>query len=536
MRAKLGAVLMAALVVSVAPMAATATPPPGPLAGGDDLAEALDLEAKINDHLVWDQVVPIRYGSDARTPGDVVDAFAWGDSGLWTGVYLGSQSFRYALARDYLGREGDDEVTGEERDFWIAQRDEAKARVDRMVDKFHLLANIGSTWRTEFALSTDPNAPSFGGGVIQGEPGMLMRACAPTDAPAKWDMGPNKRVFEFPSDPAATWEDGKRYFCETAPSRDTYAGTTFGLLTAFDLVGPDDPELRQQIGADVLTLANFLLKYGWNFPRPHGNISAPPNGHDFDNFASPLFTYVPMARLNLTLAARHVAAIVGPADQATKWDAVWAEELATQGPLLGGSMEVDAAEPNNGYYKFNLHHLTGFNTVRLADPTTRPLFTQAMGVMDATTGDDINAHFEAITYALTGESRRLDDALLHLRQWRDYRARTDLGGETNNQVHCGVTIECVPNDQWDAVVAGQLVTTKPGTSGLRARGPLAVADRPPTDFLWQRPPTQLNGSTEAAVEEVGHDYLLPYWLLRYYTEVARPALSPFPAWPGPAHR
>lgn len=524
MRLRLAGAVMGALVVlGLAPGAKAA-----PVLDGTDQAAALDLEARVVDNFAYGQVVEIEYGSAARTPGDVANSFAWGDSGLWTGTYLAAQSYRYAVAGKYIS-EGTDVA------FWTAQRDEAKARVRTMVDKYHLLTNIAQGWRTTFSPSLDPNKPSFGGGVIQGEPGMLMRACAPTDAPANRDMEPNKRVFgPFP------WEDGKEYVCETAPSRDTYAGTTFGLLAAFDLVSGDDPQMRDQIRSDIITLTRFLVKYGWNYPRPHGNISAPPNGHDFDNFASPLFVYVPMARLNMAQAARHVAADSPDPAEAAQWEAVWTEELATQGPLLAASMEVDAVQPNEGYYKYNLHHLTGLSLYRLEpNPAVKLLIKQALGVMDKTTGDDANAHFESITYAMTGEPSRLENAVQHLREWRAYRSRIDAGGETDNAVKCGVSIECVPQDQLDVVVDPALPSlTVPGTrTNLRARLPLPVADRPPTDFLWQRPPTQLNGSASAAAQAPGVDYLLPYWLIRYYTEVAPPgAAEPFPAWPGPAHQ
>ena len=535
------AAVLAALVIAAAvPLGAWAASPDetpngtcnSVLGCGDDLDEALTLESKIDDHLVWGQVVEVDFAGADRAPGSVVDVGAWGDSGLWTGTYLAAESYRYAVAEHRLAGQ---HLNREAQDFWTAQRDQAKARVDVMVAKYHLLTNIARGWRTELSPSVDPanpTKPSFGGGVIQGEPGMLMRACAPTDAPAKWDMPPNQRVFgPFP------WDDGKQYVCETAPSRDTYAGTTFGLLTAFDLVSQDDPAMRAMIRDDILTLTGFLVKYGWNYPRPHGNVSLPPFGHDFDNFASPLFVYVPMARLNMAQAARHVARVAGSPEQQAQWEAVWTEELASQGPILAASMEVDAFQPNDGYYKYNLHHLTGLSTVRLEDdPAVRTLLKQALGVMDKTTGDDVNAHFEAITYALTGERSRLDAAVTHLRQWRDYRTRIDAGGTTDNASRCGSSIECVPDDQLD-VIAGPADVTVPGTSSdLRARLPLPVADRPPTDFLWQRPPTQLNGSTSATHEAPGVDYLLPYWLLRYYTDVVTPAVEPFPAWPGPAHQ
>jgi hypothetical protein len=160
--------------------------------------------------------------------------------------------------------------------------------------------------------------------------------------------------------------------------------------------------------------------------------------------------------------------------------------------------------------------------------------------MDRTTGDDVNAHFETVTFAMTGEARRRDLAVTHLREWRDYRARISAGGVTDNASKCDVSIECVPQDQYDVLVGpdGEEVDVLvPGTStSQRARLPLPVADRPPTDFLWQRPPTQLNGATSATHEAPAIDYLLPYWMLRYLTEVEKPALDPFPPYLGPAHQ
>lgn len=512
------------------------------LACGEDLEAALDLERRIADNIVSSQLVEIDYNTPERIPGDIRSVGAWGDSGLWTGTYLAAESFRYATAKKYLKHSN--RLTDEQITFWKAQQDEAYSRVKAMVAKYHLLTNIAREWRTEFNPSVTPGDPtknkspaSFGGGVIAGEPGMLMRACAPVDSPPHLAMGRNLRVFG-----PWKWEDGVEYICETAPSRDTYAGTTFGLLTAFDLVSGDDPAMRALIRDDILTLAGFLVKYGWNYPRPHGNISAPPTGHDFDNFVSPLFVYVPLARLNMTQAARHVANTAGDEAARSKWNAIWTEELATQGPTLAASMAIDAVQANEGYYKYNLHHLTGYSLTRLeADPSVRQLFLQALGVMDRTTRDDVNAHFETITYGMTGEGDRLSDAVTHLREWRMYRARIETGVPTDNASRCtqsGGELRCVPQDQLEVIVSPEqgVGVSTPGTSTrLRARSPLPVADRPPTDFLWQRAPTQLNGSAPATHQAPGVDYLLPYWMIRYLTEAAPPALTPFPPYPGPAH-
>ncbi|MFA5787617.1 MAG: hypothetical protein WDA71_11680 [Actinomycetota bacterium] len=527
--------------------------PSGPLSSDAGMTAAMtDLETKANDHFWWGLMLEIDYKDTSKTPGEVVGVGAFGDSGLWSGTYLAAESFRYATARDYLSRPKNlkPKLTKDEIAFWQAQKAEAKTRIDKMVAQNHVRIHIAREWQTEFSPSIDPaqlpGGISFGGGVIKGEPGMLMRSCAPDDDPSGLHMSSNKRVFgpwQWTNDagvPANLQMPETTYVCETAPSRDTYAGTTFGMLTAFDLVSADDPAMRAMIASDVQILANFLVKNGWTYPRPHGNVSLPPFGHDFDNFVSPLFPQVPLARLNMIQAARHVAEETATAIDKLKWEAVWAEELATQGPILAGSMQVDAADLS-GYYPFNLHHLTFFNTIRLeSDPAVREIFRQALSVLDNTTGDDLNAHFEAITYALTGEDYRRDAAVQHVRDWLDYRARIDLGGPTTNSTRCGVDLTCIPNDQTDLVfdVAGQPVTvSKPGTATkMRATTPLPIAQRPPTDFLWQRVPQELDGYEGFTHRAPGIDFLLPYWMIRYYTEVKTPDQAPLPVWIGPASK
>ena len=45
---------------------------------------------------------------------------------------------------------------------------------------------------------------------------------------------------------------------------------------------------------------------------------------------------------------------------------------------------------------------------------------------------------------------------------------------------------------------------------------ISVADRVRTDFLWQRSPFQLYGGGSGRVESAGIDFILPYWMARYY--------------------
>jgi hypothetical protein len=549
-----------ALTVHAAPPAPLAD---GPMAAPDDVAWMLDGEAKMNDNFQQGKAVSVDFATPEQVPGQVVSTGGWGDTGLWTGVYEGGEALRYATAKAHLaslpgdnglglGNGHPDNGADRERDFWTEQRDQALSRIRAILAGEHRDITIAEDWtgtlKVPPSVSTNPcvqstglpgcdqHAADFGGGVIPGEKGMIMRSCTPKglgpmgiNPPSQYADHPiennDNRVFEI------TWKhgDGKTYYCETSPSRDTYAGLTFGLLTAYDMV--DDQALKAQIRGDLQAMGDFLLKYGWSYPRPHGYVSAK---HDFDGMISPLFVYVPMARLNLANAVRHVLDDGSDPVAKAKWDAVWAEELATEGPQLAASMEIDSAQPNDGYYKFNLHHLTAFNLLRTLTGPERALVAQAVSVMDKTTGDDLNAHFQAILYSQTGDKQRLDEAVSYLRDWKLYRQRTSSGQLVDNTPRCGHDIQCVTKDQYELGTPAGDVTWFPGTSGeQRAARPLPVSQRPPSDFIWQREPTRLKEGQGATHREAGIDYLTPYWMLRYYTEVEHPSQGPLPTWVGP---
>jgi hypothetical protein len=426
------------------------------------------------------------------------------------------------------------------------------------------MVNVSASWKGAFhAPTVDPSGyplggnkhlADFGGGLVDGEAGMLQRACTtkdayplgvnpPTSDPANPTRNNENRVYEI------TWRvqdggDGRTYWCETSPSRDTYAGVTFGMLTACDLVSRDFPEMRTQIAHDLIAMGDFLVKYGWSYPRPHGYVSA---AHDFDGALSPLFVYTPLARLNVANAVNHVAQAAGTAEQKQKWAAVWAEELASQGPLLEEANSVGLQQPNEGYYGQNLNHLNTVNLLRTTSGVARDLVLRGFSSTHKTTRDDVNAHFEAIVWATTGDTAQRDMALQHLGQWLEYRRNAWGGRYVRNSARCGSEIRCVPNDQYEIALEqapGGSVTWFPGqpelppvseAQDLRAARPLPVAQRPPTDFLWQRAPTDLDGHEDVRAREPGIDYLTPYWMLRYFTEVEQPPHTPVPEYLGPAY-
>ncbi len=537
LRPTLGAALLALLAVA-APAVRAVPPCAGPLACGTDLDAALALEARMADHLYYGLSLPIDYRTPEKAAGDVAGiAGQWGDAGIWSGSYLAAESYRYAVARDHR--------KGPRSSFWKEQQAQAKSRIEAMLSQVDLRTYIAQDWRPPVQPTVGSGTPpALGvGGVFPGEAGMMMYSCAPADAPAAFAMAPGSDVrgpFRWKGNgrsPRLTQPAGD-YVCEASTTRDAYAGTFFGLLNAFDLVGPDDPEIRDLIRDDVLAMADLLLKYGWNYPHPHGELAIPPFGDVYDNILTPIMVISPAYRLLLSLAAKHVATVAGPADAAVKWQAVWAEELATQTPSDAIAELVNDPTPQGGYFSWNLAHLVFSPLLRLTTPTERATLRHTFSIVDRQTSDDVNAFFETVTFGMSGEPARLSAAVDHLRQWRAYRARLDAGGTIDNTAGCGTARHCVRADEWDVIVdtpAGEQRTTIPGSSNdRRSVEPIPVADRVPTDFLWQRSPfTEMRGTASATHQEPGIDYLLPYWMIRYLTEVAPPALDPLPRWLGP---
>jgi hypothetical protein len=45
---------------------------------------------------------------------------------------------------------------------------------------------------------------------------------------------------------------------------------------------------------------------------------------------------------------------------------------------------------------------------------------------------------------------------------------------------------------------------------------IPVDERPNTDFLWQRSPFLLSNAGDGTTGAPGIDYILPYWMARYY--------------------
>ncbi len=117
-----------------------------------------------------------------------------------------------------------------------------------------------------------------------------------------------------------------------------------------------------------------------------------------------------------------------------------------------------------------------------------------------------NAHFNMIDRALEGPRATRDaDTARFLDQWLQYIHRVDTGAVTQW------------NDAWRVPTPPYTVDPSQPNKTVEI---VSIPDRPTTDFLWQRSPQLLYSTGDGTMEYPGVDYLLPYWMARYYGVVS----------------
>ncbi len=159
------------------------------------------------------------------------------------------------------------------------------------------------------------------------------------------------------------------------------------------------------------------------------------------------------------------------------------------GPLLVPPIETGVdfdTLSNSSYFKFNLDFMSFYNLVRLGNDSS---YLNAYKIVRNYTASHQNAFFDMVDCALQGPNATRDaEARMLLDQWLLRPVRDPSVDLTNTVKVCG----------------------------SEACNPVPVPLRVPTDFLWQRDPFQLTGGGSSTIESPGIDYILPYWMGRYY--------------------
>lgn len=255
-------------------------------------------------------------------------------------------------------------------------------------------------------------------------------------------------------------------------SRDQYSGVFFGLGVAYDML--DSGRMRAEIRKDVSRLLANLIANGWSVKMPDGSYST-------------TFVQRPDQQLSFLQVGRHV--------DSTRWDLTYQSFRAANAALVQLPIQTECQDPYGSYYKFNLDHINLYNLIRLEEPGPfRTLYLQAFAVLRGCTGTHQNAHFNMIERGLLGADAARDAETVNLLSLWLLRPRRDY---------------YVDN------------TGKYPACGAYACDPIPVNDRYTTDFLWQRNPFQLAGGGAGTIETPGVDYILPYWMARYYGVLAQ---------------
>ncbi len=263
--------------------------------------------------------------------------------------------------------------------------------------------------------------------------------------------------------------NGREYFWVGDTSRDQYCGVLFGLAVAHEMV--TDPGVRSEIAQLVTRLLEFLVDHHWAVVMPDGRIST-------------VFIGRPDQQLALLQIGRRV--------NSGRFSKLYRERRSALARFVIVPIAFEVLDDHNSYFKFNLATINLFNLIRWEDSSQfKEHFTFAYTVLRRTTDDHGNAHFNMIDRALKGPDRKRDQETPELlAAWLRRPSRDEFVDLRGTIPSCG---------QPD-----------------RACHAIPVEQRVRTDFLWQRSPFLLVGGGSGLIEAPGIDFILPYWMARFY--------------------
>jgi hypothetical protein len=252
-------------------------------------------------------------------------------------------------------------------------------------------------------------------------------------------------------------------------SRDQYVGVFFGLTVAHDVV--KDPEVRDMVSYLTTRMLDYLRGRVWIVRMPDGSAST---------------TFIGRADQQLSLLK--LGRRINPGRFETAYKAMANSVAYSVIPPI--SLEV--LDAHNSYFKFNLDYASFYGLLTSGDNSwVRVNYSKAYDILRKTTDDHGNAHFNMIDRAIRGPNERRDQETRELLEAWLRRTPRDMWVDLRDRYNT-----CGDADQSCTVIT--------------------VEERVKTDFLWQRSPFLLFGGGSGRIEGAGIDYLLPYWMGRYY--------------------
>ena len=255
-------------------------------------------------------------------------------------------------------------------------------------------------------------------------------------------------------------------------SRDQYVGVFFGLGVAYELIDETaHPKVRTIARKIATELLEYLLENNWTVRMPNGAIST---------------TFI--GRPDQQLALLQVGRLVHPSVFAFPYE-VMRSESADNVPLVIG---LETLNDHDSYFKFNLAYLSMYSLLHYEEAESEALgeYNFAYNLLRGATALHGNAHFNTIDFALRGpDSGRDHETQFLLDEWLRRPVRDEWVDLRDEVAMCGDDRACFP---------------------------IPVVDRVRTDFLWQRSPFLAFGGGSGIIASPGVDYILPYWMDRYF--------------------
>ena len=261
------------------------------------------------------------------------------------------------------------------------------------------------------------------------------------------------------------------YFWVGNTSRDQYLGVAFGAAVAYDMV--NDAGVQSSINDLVTRLVGFLTSHNWNIVMPNGNTVT-------------TFVIRPDEMLTLLAIGKHI--------NSSKFSTDYNIEKSLLSSSVSIPIEVDTAA-DTSYFKFNLDSIDFYNLLRLDKSGD---YSSAYSILRNHTAPQQNAFFDAIDRAINGPNTTRDAEMVTLLDEWLLRPRRDPYVDLSKTVSVCVNQACAP---------------------------VPVPLRPPADFIWQVSPYQLTGGESGLIEGAGIDYILPYWMGRYYGAISDVAVQ-----------
>jgi hypothetical protein len=292
---------------------------------------------------------------------------------------------------------------------------------------------------------------------------VLARCAIPADSPYAGSIASQESsngIYQ-----GSLW--GTPYLWVGNTSRDEYLGVFFGIEATYDLV--KDQGVRNWCSYLATRMLNYFKSNLWNVVLPGPTIST-------------TFLIRPDEQLALLLVGKHM--------NGAGFSSMYSGESNAISISVPVAIGVDCIDHYDSYFKFNLDYIDFYTLMRLGSGFSKLWYDAAYDELRATTSGDQNAHFNMIDRAINGPNAARDAQTVALLDAWLTRPRVDVYRDFSDQF--------------------------PGCGGGNACSPLPVPDRATTDFLWQRSPVQLAGGGKGDIETAGIDYILPYWMGRYY--------------------